>query len=250
MPLRPMRPYLRPPTRVRLQSSSSESPLMSTEAPRSRMSLEPPPERQCSTTGSRVSSRMNSSLCIESTFSRRAARLSIFSPRRIILNRSFISSSVSSSLMGSLDPLASSLLMLICTLSPSRIAERISCSSEEATASICTGAESSRLVSAVALSVESEGESDEASAAESSAASASSPAAPASSRSGARISASSEGSSSPSSADVTYSRTPASSNALSRSAPSTRESAADAIETTRLTALLVFLPLWLSLPLS
>eukprot|EP00962_Isochrysis_galbana_P053052 scaffold24512_cov98-Isochrysis_galbana.AAC.1 len=108
------------------------------------MSLDPPPDRQCNTTGSRVSSRINSSRCIDSTRSRRAARLSIFSPRRCILKRCRISSSVSSVLIGSLLPRANSRFTLICTCSPDRTRDRISLSSVNAAAPIVTGALSSR----------------------------------------------------------------------------------------------------------
>mmetsp|Transcript_9893 Transcript_9893/g.21111 ORF Transcript_9893/g.21111 Transcript_9893/m.21111 type:complete len:255 (-) Transcript_9893:415-1179(-) len=100
MPLRPISPYFLPETSVRLQSSSSESPLISMLTSLSRMSVAPPPPRQCSTTGSRVRLCMNSSRCMLRSFSRRAARLSSFSPLRAILKRAFISSSVSPSPIG------------------------------------------------------------------------------------------------------------------------------------------------------
>mmetsp|Transcript_2211 Transcript_2211/g.5680 ORF Transcript_2211/g.5680 Transcript_2211/m.5680 type:complete len:394 (+) Transcript_2211:948-2129(+) len=99
MPLRPMRPYRRPKTRVKLAPESSSSAPSCMLTSRSMMSDVPArPLRQCSTTGSAVSPCRVSSRCIERVFSRRRERLSSLACRFSILRRRASASSDSSSM--------------------------------------------------------------------------------------------------------------------------------------------------------
>jgi hypothetical protein len=229
--------HLRPKTSVRSVSLSSCRPAISICAPLSRMSRGPTPALpfQCNTTGSRVSSRMNSSRCIPCSFSRRSSRFSRFAARFSCLKRRFIASSLSSSSMSELTgrPDPSSELMFTCTRSFSAFSA-IACASSCFTSLPIETAASSFLSSGDA---EPAGgwplESVWTSVAQIASPCSSSGTAPASSRNGSTASCTSSvlppSPTTPASVSSTYSATPASSSSAKEASPSAERSASPAV---------------------